>query len=88
MKMAKIFAIMFALVLAVFCLNGPFVFGGDAHPWDEEGGGGGDGDLLPNSDPVPDPNVPKIIGTASTTVTDVSNILTILKFTLIASTVL
>lgn len=40
MKMAKIFAIFFALVLAVFCLNGPFAFGGDEHPWDEEGGGG------------------------------------------------
>ncbi len=90
MKMAKIFAIMFALVLAVFCLNGPFVFGGDAHPWDEEGGGGGGGDLggeLPD-DPDPDPTDPNTIGIGDVTVTDGSDILTFLKFTLIASTVL
>jgi len=27
MKMAKIFAIMFMLILAVFCFNGPFALG-------------------------------------------------------------
>ncbi len=88
MKMAKIFAIMFALVLAVFCLNGPFVFGGDAHPWDEEGGGGGDGELE-NPDPDdPDTNVPNTIGTGDVTSTDGSDLFTLLKFTLIASRVL
>ncbi len=38
MKAAKTLAIIFAFVLAVFCLNAPMVWGGDEHPWDEEGG--------------------------------------------------
>lgn len=38
MKAAKTLAILFAFVLAVFCLNAPMVWGGDEHPWDEEGG--------------------------------------------------
>ena len=53
MKMAKIFAIMFAVILAVFCLSGPYAFGGDEHPWDEEGGGGINGggyNAVPPSD--------------------------------------
>jgi len=41
MKMARIFTILIVFVLAVFCLNGPLALGGDEHPWDEEGGGGG-----------------------------------------------
>jgi len=57
MRMAKIFAITFALFLAVFCMSGPFAFGGDEHPWDEEGGGdGGDLDGVepdPGEDEIP-----------------------------------
>jgi hypothetical protein len=39
MKMAKTLALMFALVLAVFCFNVPLVLAGDDVPWDEEGSG-------------------------------------------------
>ncbi len=48
MKAAKTLAILFAFVLAVFCLNAPMVWGGDEHPWDEEGGDQDNtGDLIP-----------------------------------------
>jgi len=39
MKMAKALALMFALVLAVFCFNAPLILAGDDVPWDEEGTG-------------------------------------------------
>lgn len=61
MRMAKIFAIMFALFLAVFCMSGPFAFGGDEHPWDEEGGG--DGGDLDGVDPDPEEDeIPDVVG--------------------------
>ena len=44
MKIAKAFAIVFAMVLVVICFNAPFVHSGssyDGHPWDGEDGGGG-----------------------------------------------
>ena len=91
MKMAKIFAIMFALVLAVFCLNGPFVFGGDSHPWDEEGGGGGGGELE-NPDPdVPDTDVPPRVNSVTAVPEaqpDGSIILDFLRISLITSMVM
>lgn len=91
MKMAKIFAIMFAVILAVFCLNGPFAFG--EHPWDETVTIGGDDGGLDGTDPDPDDGSDKTdrINSTSTTVetkTDVSDFLTLLKVTLVASTVL
>jgi len=48
MKIAKAFAIIFAMVVVVICFNAPFVHSGasyDGHPWDgeEDGGGGTDG---------------------------------------------
>jgi len=53
MKIAKIFAMISMLVLAVFCLNGPFAFG--EHPWDEtiivDPGDGGDLDGTNPDDP-------------------------------------
>ncbi len=91
MKMAKIFTIMFALVLAVFCFNGPFAFGGDEHPWDEEVGG--DGGDLDGSSPDPDPSkdIPTKIGFSASTPeaqNDGSSIFFLIKFSMIASTVL
>ena len=90
MKMAKIFAIMFMLILAVFCFNGPFAFGGDEHPWDEEGGDDGGG--LDGTNPAPNPdNNPGKIGSgnaAPEAQSDGSDILTFLKFTVITSVVL
>lgn len=90
MRMAKIFAITFALFLAVFCMSGPFAFGGDEHPWDEEGGG--DGGDLDGVDPDPEEDeIPDVVGFGSGTsvgLSDGSSILTFLKFTLVASIVL
>lgn len=88
MKMAKIFAIMFAVVLAVFCLSGPFAFGGDEHPWDEEGGDDG-GDLdgaPPDADPDQDPTAKAGSGTAMPS--DGSGILYFISFTLTTSLIL
>lgn len=89
MKMAKIFAIMFALFLAVFCFNGPFAFGGDEHPWDEEGDIDGGG--LNGVNPDPDKDIPTKTGSGTATSdsqSDESSILTLLRFTLVASTVM
>ncbi len=89
MKMAKIFAIMFAVVLAVFCLSGPFAFGGDEHPWDEEDGGdGGDSE---GGNPDSNDDIPTKIGSGTATPEtqkDGSSILSLMKFTLIASGIL
>ena len=68
MKMAKIFAIMFAVVLAVFCLSGPFAFGGDEHPWDEEGGDDGDGlGVTPAPNPTDGSGAPSKAGFGAVT---------------------
>ncbi len=51
MKFAKVFAILFALILAVFCFSAPLVNAGDEHPWDEEGPSyGGTTSIDPNGD--------------------------------------
>ena len=87
MKMAKIFALMFALFLAVFCLSGTFAMAGDAHPWDEEGGGGGDddGDLDGTVPEDPNTDIPKTIGNYEIVPDDGSTILDLLRFSLIVS---
>lgn len=51
MKLAKVFAMMFGLILAVFCFSAPLVNAGDEHPWDEEGPSvGGTTSINPNGD--------------------------------------
>ena len=86
-------ATLFALILAIFCLNGPFAFGGDEHPWDEEiGGGGGDGGGLDAVNPNP-PTYDKpdkmVFSTATPkALKDVGSILSLIKFSLFAYTVL
>jgi len=51
MKLAKTLAMMFALVVAVFCFSAPLVSAGDEHPWDEEGpSSGGINSIDPNGD--------------------------------------
>ena len=45
MKIAKALVILFALVLVVVCFNAPAVYSYDEdHPWDEDNGGGTDGE--------------------------------------------
>ncbi len=39
MKIAKTFAILFAVVLVVLCFSPVTVFSGDGHPWDGDSGG-------------------------------------------------
>ncbi len=54
MKIAKALVILFALVLVVVCFNTPAVYSYDEdHPWDEDNGGGTDGEdgsYKPDSD--------------------------------------
>jgi hypothetical protein len=61
MKMAKALAILFAMVLVIMCFNAPFVYSGEEHPWDGDGGSNGgisDGYTGPGDDSlVVDPMV-------------------------------
>jgi len=84
--MAKIYMLMFMLILAVICLNGPFVFGGDSHPWDEEGGGDGGGLEGVTPDPEPDPLIPAGVGNNTSLPDDGSKFIIFLKFSITAST--
>jgi hypothetical protein len=88
--MAKIFMIMFVLILAIFCLNSPFAFGGDEHPWDEEiggGGGGGDVDGVNPNPPIYD-NPAKMVFSidSSRALKDACSIISLIKFSLFAYT--
>jgi len=90
MKMAKISTIFIVFVLAVFCLNGPFVLGGDEHPWDEEGGGGGGLDGT-----APDDGTSPTDGTGVSTSVTVSNtktdgviFVTVTKIAFVVSTIM
>ncbi|GEM_PF-2556881 len=49
MRSAKIFAMMFALLLAVFCFSAPLANAGDEHPWDEESPVSGGTNSVPTS---------------------------------------
>ncbi|MDD1444104.1 hypothetical protein MEO93_27940 [Dolichospermum sp. ST_sed3] len=89
MKMAKISTILIVFVMAVFCLNGPFVLGGDEHPWDEEGGGGGLDGTTPDDGTLPSGGTG--IGTSvtvSNTKTDYLVFTKLVKIAFVVSTIL
>ncbi len=59
MRIAKITAMLFALVLVVICFNAPILFSAEEHPWDGDGpGDGSDGSIVdpPGDTTITNPN--------------------------------